>query len=146
SAFLITLPWNGQCPSGSPHQGLDLAAPTRPLAHHDRPSAARPFRVHAVVVPDALRLRRTLPDLHDPSFAWRGSPADVLIFDPGQTLRCVIHLPDRPFPLPGHGPPLLAAALPSQGTSPRTPPAGWTAQLRAKQRIATSVARRQNPI
>ena len=35
---------------------------------------------------DALRLRRTLPDLHDPSFAWRGSPADVLIFDPGQTL------------------------------------------------------------
>ena len=30
---------------------------------------------------DALRLRRTLPDLHDPSFAWRGSPADVLIFD-----------------------------------------------------------------
>ncbi|HEU4899849.1 MAG TPA: DUF3459 domain-containing protein [Actinomycetota bacterium] len=77
---------------------------------------------------DALRLRRTLPDLHDPSFAWRGSPADVLIFDPGQTLRCVINLPDRPFPLPGHGAPLLAAALPSQGTSPRTPPAGWTAQ------------------
>jgi alpha-glucosidase len=95
---------------------------------------------------DALRLRRTLPDLHDPSFAWRGSPADVLIFDPGQTLGCVINLSDRPFPLPGHGAPLLAAALPSQGTSPRTPPAGWTAQLRSKQRIATSVARRQNPI
>ena len=63
---------------------------------------------------DALRLRRTLPDLHDPSFAWRGSPAYVLIFDPGQTLGCVINLSDRPFPLPGHGAPLLTAALPSQ--------------------------------
>src|SRR4030095_15287654 len=50
STFLITLPWMGKCPSASPHQGSRLGCPTRPLAHHDRPSAARLFRVHAVVV------------------------------------------------------------------------------------------------
>jgi alpha-glucosidase len=93
---------------------------------------------------DALRLRPALPDLHDPYFAWRGYPADMLIFNRGQTLRCVVNLSDRPFPLPGHGAPLLAAALPSQGSSPHTPPAGWTAQLTSKQRIETSVARRQD--
>ena len=39
---------------------------------------------------DALRLRRALPDLHDPSFAWRRSPADMLTLANRATLAQVL--------------------------------------------------------
>ena len=71
----------------------------------------------------ALGVRRALPGMRESSLTWRESPADVLIFDRGQALRCVVNLSPGPFPLHGHGVPVLSSIgldsgqLPSDATA-----------------------------
>jgi alpha-glucosidase len=52
---------------------------------------------------EALRLRRTLPGLADGALSWRDLGDDVLAFDRGADVRCVVNLSDRPLSLDGQG-------------------------------------------
>jgi alpha-glucosidase len=116
----VPLPWSGDKPPfgfSAPGSSTWLPQPAHwhtmtVQAQHDTSGSMLLLYRHA------LRLRRALPDLHDPSFAWRGSPADVLIFDRGQTLRCIVNLSDRPFLLRGHGAPLLSSSALASGNLP----------------------------
>jgi alpha-glucosidase len=58
----------------------------------------------------ALRLRRSLPGLHGTALTWRTTADDVLAFDRGTTLRCVVNHSAEPLELDGLGRVLLASA------------------------------------
>ncbi len=49
---------------------------------------------------EALRIRREVPAFADGSFAWRDSPAEVLVFDRGEDLRCIVNFGDDAVPVP----------------------------------------------
>ncbi|MGY1700926.1 glycoside hydrolase family 13 protein [Geodermatophilus sp. SYSU D00766] len=72
---------------------------------------------------DALRLRREL--LGEEPLTWLDLGEDVLAFDRGPALRCVVNLSARPVPLAGLGRVLLA----SEGAAGDLPPdtAAWLA-------------------
>ena len=59
---------------------------------------------------DALRLRREIPGLLPPGWPGGSSAADVLDFDRGAALRCVVNLSPSPVELPGR--PVLLASSP----------------------------------
>jgi alpha-glucosidase len=58
----------------------------------------------------ALRLRREEPGFHETAFAWNDGPADLLDFDRGSGLRCVVNLGAAAVPVPADGRVLLASA------------------------------------
>ncbi|HEX2074334.1 MAG TPA: glycoside hydrolase family 13 protein [Geodermatophilus sp.] len=58
---------------------------------------------------DALRLRRRLPGMQQEALTWHEAGDDVLAFDRGTSLRCLVNFSDRPVPLGGHGRLLLAS-------------------------------------
>ncbi len=73
----------------------------------------------------ALRLRRTHRGFASGRFAWRDSPADVLDFDRGDGLRCVVNLGRDDVVLDaGHR--LLLASVPLDGTRLPRDAAAWT--------------------
>ena len=58
----------------------------------------------------ALRLRREEPGFHETAFAWNDGPAEVLDFDRGAGLRCVVNLGAAAVPVPADSRVLLASA------------------------------------
>jgi alpha-glucosidase len=75
----------------------------------------------------ALAIRRAEPDLRQPGLTWLDSPDDVLIFDRGQRIRCVVNLSAKPHPLPRDARPLLASG-PLAGEDLASDTAVWLAQ------------------
>ena len=69
----------------------------------------------------ALRLRRTLRELHTAPLSWRPSGDDVLAFDRGPGFVCVVNLSARPVALQGRV--LLASGPCAEGLPPDT--AAW---------------------
>jgi alpha-glucosidase len=65
----------------------------------------------------ALRIRRSLPGLHATGLEWRDSAEDVLVFDRGAVLRCVVNFSGQPQPLPA-GEVLLASLPLADGAVP----------------------------
>ncbi|TFV83003.1 glycoside hydrolase family 13 protein [Blastococcus sp. CT_GayMR20] len=57
----------------------------------------------------ALSLRRSLPRLADAPLTWLDGGPDVLAFDRGTALRCVVNLSAEPVDVTGHGSVLLAS-------------------------------------
>jgi alpha-glucosidase len=57
----------------------------------------------------ALSLRRRLPGLADAPLSWVEGGADVLAFDRGPALRCVVNLSGEPVDVTGHGTVLVAS-------------------------------------
>ncbi len=104
------------------------AAATGGVAVAHRRGAARGPVVHAVAVPRraALRLRREL--VSEEPLTWLDLGEDVLAFDRGPALRCVVDISGRPVPLGGLGRTLLTSEdvggeLPPD-TAARLAPAG----------------------
>jgi alpha-glucosidase len=73
----------------------------------------------------ALRLRRGLPGLRDAGMTWRDAPGEVLAFDRGTALRCVVNFSGAPLDLTGHGRLLLTSAPCPDGLPPDA--AAWLA-------------------
>jgi alpha-glucosidase len=99
-ACRVPLPWNGGKPpfGFSPDdattepwlpQPRSWATLTVEAQRADRDSTLNLHR-------RALRLRRELPALRTDSFAWRESPQDILDFQRGPSMRCVVNLSGEP--------------------------------------------------
>jgi alpha-glucosidase len=68
---------------------------------------------------NAIRLRRTEPDLAGESMQWLDGPADVLAFRRGAQLACIVNFGAAPIQLPAGSEVLLGSApLPSHGLEP----------------------------
>jgi alpha-glucosidase len=72
----------------------------------------------------ALRLRREQTGWHAADFSWLESPAEVLAFERGDGLRCVVNLSEIGFPLTGLGRVILSSE-PELGTDLPTDTAAW---------------------
>ncbi|MGZ4602778.1 MAG: alpha-amylase family glycosyl hydrolase, partial [Kineosporiaceae bacterium] len=77
---------------------------------------------------DALRIRRAQPGFHSDRFAWRDSRADVLDFERGDGVRCVVNLSGADLTLDAAAELLLASAPLERGILP----ADTAAWLRAR--------------
>jgi alpha-glucosidase len=66
----------------------------------------------------ALRLRRSLPDLHGSALSWCPTADDVLAFDRGPAFRCVVNFSAGPLDLTGQGRLLVASASCAGGLPP----------------------------
>ncbi|NEK57204.1 glycoside hydrolase family 13 protein [Geodermatophilus sabuli] len=99
----VPLPWSGDAPPfGFTTEGTEpwLPQPSRwrdltVAAQRDDPSST------LALYRAALRLRRSLPDLHEGPLDWREAGDDVLAFDRGTGFRCLVNFSARPVPLPG---------------------------------------------
>jgi alpha-glucosidase len=116
----VPLPWSGDRPPfGFTADGvapwlpqpLGWSALTVAAQQDDPASTLSLYR-------DALRLRRSLPDLRTAPLSWRPSPADVLAFDRGPSFACVVNLSDHPVELVGRV--LLASAPCADALPPDT--------------------------
>ena len=58
---------------------------------------------------DALRIRRSEPELQDGPLRWINAPSGVVAFARGDGFLCVLNLSDSPIELPGHAALLLAS-------------------------------------
>jgi alpha-glucosidase len=98
----VPLPWSGQEPPfGFSPEGVTPWLP--------QPESWRDLTVEAqdgdpasmlTLYRDVLRLRREIPGLYAEGLAWRESPPDVLDFDRGDALRCVVNLSPEPVAVP----------------------------------------------
>ncbi len=77
---------------------------------------------------DALRIRRAQPGFHSDRFAWRDSRAEVLDFERGDGVRCVVNLSGADLRLDAPAELLLASAPLERGILP----ADTAAWLRAR--------------
>ncbi len=69
---------------------------------------------------EALRLRRSLPELHTGQLRWLSEDRDVLMFARGATLVCAVNLADTPAELPPHTGVLLTSnPLDAEGRLPK---------------------------
>ncbi|MFJ9573239.1 glycoside hydrolase family 13 protein [Streptomyces bacillaris] len=69
---------------------------------------------------EALRLRRSLPELHTGQLRWLSEDRDVLMFARGATLVCAVNLADTPAELPPHTGVLLTSnPLDADGRLPK---------------------------
>jgi alpha-glucosidase len=107
----VPLPWAGaEPPFGFSPAGAG-AEPWLP-----QPAAWRDFTVQAETSDPgsmlelyraALRIRRDEPELGDGPLTWLPSPAGVLAFERGSSVRCVVNLSAEPARLPEHSGVLL---------------------------------------
>ena len=67
---------------------------------------------------DALRIRRSEPDLHDGRLRWLNAPFGVVAFGRGDGFMCVLNLSDSAIELPGHAALLLASEPLENGRLP----------------------------
>jgi alpha-glucosidase len=58
---------------------------------------------------DALRIRRSEPELQDGPLRWLNAPFGVVAFGRGDGFMCVLNLSDSSIELPGHAALLLAS-------------------------------------
>jgi alpha-glucosidase len=65
---------------------------------------------------EALRLRRRHPALHGSEFAWRDAPEGLLIFDRGESFRCIVNLSQASHPVNLEGLTVLLASTPFTGS------------------------------
>ncbi|GAB3323039.1 glycoside hydrolase family 13 protein [Geodermatophilus aquaeductus] len=121
----VPLPWSGDAPPfGFAPDGVtpwlpqpaSWASLTAEAQRADPASTLSLYRA-------ALRLRRELP-VEEP-LTWLDLGADVLAFDRGPALRCVVNLSARPVPLAGLGRVLLGSGTPGEALAPDT--AVWLA-------------------
>jgi alpha-glucosidase len=66
----------------------------------------------------ALRIRRTEPELQDGSLRWLNAPPGVLAFARGDGFLCVLNLSDSAVELPGHAALLVASDSLEDGRLP----------------------------
>jgi alpha-glucosidase len=121
----VPLPWDGDRPPfGFTDDGVapwlpqpvEWAASTVAAQRADPGSTLALYRT-------ALSLRRSLPGLADAPLTWLGGGTDVLAFDRGTALRCVVNLSAEPVDVTGHGGVLLASGPLSGRLPPDT--AAW---------------------
>jgi alpha-glucosidase len=101
----VPLPWAGERPPfGFAPDGVRPWLP-QPPAWRELTVAAQSADPASTLTlyREALRLRRTLPGLTDGLLSWRDLGDDVLAFDRGTGVRCVVNLSDRPASLAGQG-------------------------------------------
>ena len=67
---------------------------------------------------DALRIRRSEPDLQDGRLRWLNAPFGVVTFGRGDGFMCVLNLSDSAIELPGHAALLLASEPLENGRLP----------------------------
>jgi alpha-glucosidase len=124
----VPLPWSGDRPPfGFCPDGVRPWLP-QPAAWRDLTVAAQDTDASSTLslYRDALRLRRRLPGMHDAPLIWREAGPDVLAFDRGPGVRCVVNLSQRHIDLAGHGH-LLLASLPGTGPTLAPDTAAWLA-------------------
>lgn len=121
----VPLPWSGQAPPfGFTGEGVSPWLPqpagwrslTVEAQRDDSGSTLSLYRA-------ALRLRRSLPALHEEPLAWQDAGPDVLAFSRGPGFRCLVNFGERPVPLPSGSRLLLASGPCDDGLPPDT--AAW---------------------
>ena len=121
----VPLPWSGQDPPfgftsgevGWLPQPADWAALTADRQQDDPDSMLTLYRA-------ALALRRADPGWHSETLTWLAAPPDVLAFERGAGLRCVVNLSTASAATLGYGVPLLLSGPVDPGTLPPDT-AGW---------------------
>ena len=109
----VPLPWSGDRPPVRllARAASAVAAAARRLGRSHR--AARrpptPARCSRCTGPRSGSGGRT-PGFHETAFAWNDGPAEVLDFDRGAGLRCVVNLGAAAVPVPADSRVLLASA------------------------------------
>ncbi|WP_040165843.1 glycoside hydrolase family 13 protein [Microbacterium gorillae] len=109
----VPLPWSGDhAPFGFSPEGVAswLPQPAAWSARTAETQASDPDSTLSLYR-RTLALRRELPELHGPDFAWiDGLGDDVLAFRRGDDLACVVNVGTRPIDLPPHTRVLLSSA------------------------------------
>jgi alpha-glucosidase len=118
----VPLPWDGEeAPFG--FSGVDASAePWLPQpSSWGELTAERQAGLEASMLSlyrDALRIRRSEPELQDGTLRWLNAPFGVVAFGRGDGFLCVLNLSDSAIELPGHAAPLLASEPLENGRLP----------------------------
>ncbi|PWW23326.1 alpha-glucosidase [Geodermatophilus normandii] len=121
----VPLPWSGNAPPfGFAPDGVTPWLP-QPASWASLTAAAQDADPASTLslYRAALRLRRQL--LSEEPLSWLDLGGDVLAFDRGAALRCVVNLSARPVPLAGLGRPLLTSEAAGDALAPDA--AAWLA-------------------
>ena len=115
----VPLPWSGRVPPfGFTDAGVPPWLPQPPDWAHLTAEAQRDDPGATLsLYRSALRIRRSLPALHEAPLGWLDAGADVLAFQRGPAFGCVVNLGDRPVALARGGVVLLASG-PTDGELP----------------------------
>ncbi|SDC81841.1 alpha-glucosidase [Geodermatophilus telluris] len=121
----VPLPWSGERPPFGFGPGAGQPWLPQPPSWRDLAVAAQRDAPASTLslYRSALRLRREL--LAEEPLSWLDLGDDVLAFDRGRALRCVVNLSARPVPLGGLGRPLLTSEDVGADLPPDT--AAWLA-------------------
>jgi len=127
----VPLPWAGDAPPFGFSAARNSGEPATPWL--PQPQSWSELSVEAQrddprsmlsLYRSALRLRREQTGWHAADFSWLESPAEVLAFERGDGLRCVVNLSEIGFPLTGLGRVILSSE-PELGTDLPTDTAVW---------------------
>ena len=118
----VPLPWDGEeAPFGFSRVGAS-AEPWLPQpSSWGELTAERQVGLQSSMLSlyrDALRIRRSEPDLQDGRLRWLNAPFGVVAFGRGDGFMCVLNLSDSAIELPGHATLLLASEPLENGRLP----------------------------
>ncbi|GAA5021848.1 glycoside hydrolase family 13 protein [Actinopolymorpha pittospori] len=120
----VPLPWTGDAPAlGFGAAAAWLPQPTEWKQQTVEVQTDDPTSMLALYR-EALRVRRSLPDLAGDELRWQAHGEDVLAFDRGTEFRCVVNLGSEPVELPADAEVLLASAPLADGVL-RSDVAAW---------------------
>jgi alpha-glucosidase len=109
----VPLPWDGEKPPFGFSRIGASAEPWLPQpSSWDELTAERQAGLEASMLSlyrDALRIRRSEPELQDGPLRWLNAPFGVVAFGRGDGFMCVLNLSDSSIELPGHAALLLAS-------------------------------------
>jgi alpha-glucosidase len=118
----VPLPWDGASPAFGFSPATATAEPWLPQpTSWGELAAERQGGLEESMLSlyrEALRIRRTEPELHDGSLRWLNAPPGVLAFARGDGFLCIVNLSDSALELPGHAALLLASDHLADGRLP----------------------------